>query len=337
MNVQIVYFEGCPNADAARAAVRRCLEAEGLPVAFEEIDTESPDAPAELRQWGSPTILVDGVDVGGEPAPMGTSCRLYDNPDNRGVPSDAAITAALHGKISRSETPADVCCDDGSSTNPATENARGRDDGGSSKLSRASLTAAVIAAVAASACCLGPVILALIGVSGVGLAATIEPYRPIFLGVTAVLLAVGFYLVYRRPRAAATAATAASVDPDNCECDAPGAKRSGKLMLWVATTLAALFAVYPYIAGATATTEATGSAEATAESREVTLRVEGMTCAGCATNITNKLAATPGVVRAKVSYDDKTAIVLYDPALITADGLARAVTELEGYRAKVPQ
>ncbi len=120
MKVQLIYFEGCPNASAARESVRRCLEAAGRPAAFEEIDADAPETPEQLRGWGSPTILVDGVDVGGEPGPAGRSCRLYDNPANRGVPSDAAITAALRGEIiapiSRNATPVANCCDGGGST-----------------------------------------------------------------------------------------------------------------------------------------------------------------------------------------------------------------------------
>lgn len=95
MRVQLLTFDGCPNAAAARRALRRCLEAAGLPSSFDELDTGGPDTPDELKNWGSPTILVDGVDVGGESIPTGTSCRLYDNPDHRGVPSDDAILAAL--------------------------------------------------------------------------------------------------------------------------------------------------------------------------------------------------------------------------------------------------
>lgn len=100
MRVQLVYFEGCPNVDAAREAVRRCLAAAQLPTAIEEVDTGAPSAPEALRQWGSPTILIDGIDVGGEAAPTGVCCRLYENPDNRGVPSEATIAAALRERLS---------------------------------------------------------------------------------------------------------------------------------------------------------------------------------------------------------------------------------------------
>src|SRR5919204_2659894 len=96
MTVQLLFFPGCPNIDATRAAVRRALAATGLPDRFEEIDATAPTTPEPLRVWGSPTVLVDGADVaGGEPA--GASCRLYAGADGRptGVPSDAVIRKAL--------------------------------------------------------------------------------------------------------------------------------------------------------------------------------------------------------------------------------------------------
>lgn len=53
--------------------------------------------------WGSPTILVNGVDVGGEPVPNGSSCRLYRNPDGRiqGFPPPSLIEAAVMRARSR--------------------------------------------------------------------------------------------------------------------------------------------------------------------------------------------------------------------------------------------
>jgi mercuric ion transport protein len=97
MKVQLLFFPDCPNADPARAALRRALAAAGLPDAFEEIDVTAPKTPEPLRAWGSPTILVDGRDVAGAD-PTGPSCRLYMAPDGRrtGVPPDVLIREALH-------------------------------------------------------------------------------------------------------------------------------------------------------------------------------------------------------------------------------------------------
>lgn len=95
MRVQLIYFEGCPNVDAARVTLRRCMDTAGVGAEIEEIDTAHPDAPDDLRGWGSPTILIDGRDVACEPMPNGSACRLYENPEHRSTPPAALILTAL--------------------------------------------------------------------------------------------------------------------------------------------------------------------------------------------------------------------------------------------------
>ena len=55
---------------------------------------------------------------------------------------------------------------------------------------RGALAAGGLAAILASACCLGPLLLVTIGVSGAWIAnlSLLEPYRPIFIGVALVAL-----------------------------------------------------------------------------------------------------------------------------------------------------
>lgn len=77
MKLQLLYFPGCPHVDTARAALREALAAEKLELAVEEVDVEAPEAPASVRGWGSPTILVDGEDVMGQVPANATCCRLY--------------------------------------------------------------------------------------------------------------------------------------------------------------------------------------------------------------------------------------------------------------------
>ncbi len=98
MKIQLLSFPGCPNAGAAREALRRALDAAGLPPRIEEVDVTAPGTPAELRDWGSPTILVDGRDVAGA-APAGPSCRLHDDAGKGkgGVPPYELIRRAIEG------------------------------------------------------------------------------------------------------------------------------------------------------------------------------------------------------------------------------------------------
>lgn len=92
MKIQLLHFEGCPNVDAARAALRQALAVEKLDVRVEEIDVEAADAPEWAHGWGSPTILIDGQDVMGQARSAESSCcRLYAD----GAPGMEAIRARI--------------------------------------------------------------------------------------------------------------------------------------------------------------------------------------------------------------------------------------------------
>lgn len=196
------------------------------------------------------------------------------------------------------------------------------------------MVGAVVAAALGAACCIAPAVLAVVGISGVGFASAFEPYRHIFIGVALLMLAVGFYLTYRRPRPAVSPAGEApgSAQADACGCEAPRTARLGKVSLWVATVLVVLFAAYPYVSSAFAGGPVKGSTKSVAREVVARFRVEGMTCESCTTKITDALAAKKGVVRAEVSYDDKRATVTYDPAVIKTADLVKVI-EGTGYKA----
>jgi len=97
MRIQLITFPGCPNATATRAALDRALAAAGIADRIEEVNTSSPETPESLRGWGSPTVLLNGEDVGGQSAPAGPSCRLYrdENGKVQGAPPVALLFAAV--------------------------------------------------------------------------------------------------------------------------------------------------------------------------------------------------------------------------------------------------
>lgn len=93
--IELLYFPGCPNVQAAREQLARALALAGLPPRWVEHDVSASDAPAHTRGYGSPTILVDGRDVSGGSPASGSTCRLYPGSDVPGVPPERAILAAL--------------------------------------------------------------------------------------------------------------------------------------------------------------------------------------------------------------------------------------------------
>jgi len=71
-----------------------------------------------------------------------------------------------------------------------------------------------------------------------------------------------------------------------------------------------------------------------AETSHVTLRIDGMTCGSCSAAVKVKLERLDGVRQARVSFDERLARVVYDPAAVTPGQMIAAIEDL-GYRARV--
>jgi len=87
----------------------------------------------------------------------------------------------------------------------------------------------IVGALAASSCCIVPLVLFGLGISGAWIAnfTALAPYKPYFAVGTVVLLGYGYYLVYMRPK---------QVCADG-SCAQPLPNRLVKSSLWVATAL----------------------------------------------------------------------------------------------------
>jgi mercuric ion transport protein len=99
----------------------------------------------------------------------------------------------------------------------------------------------IVAALGAASCCVIPFALFTLGVSGawIGNFTALEPYQPIFATLAAGFLGVGFYWVYRKPRAACE---------EGSYCARSSSSRTTKIGLWVATVLFVIVLGFPKIA-----------------------------------------------------------------------------------------
>jgi mercuric ion transport protein len=90
--IELVYFDGCPHADLARQRVQEALRSAGLSARLREWERSDPSAPAHVRYYASPTVLVDGRDVTGVgPGADTVACHA------EGAPSVDAIRRVLTG------------------------------------------------------------------------------------------------------------------------------------------------------------------------------------------------------------------------------------------------
>jgi mercuric ion transport protein len=91
----------------------------------------------------------------------------------------------------------------------------------------------VAAAILASSCCIVPLVLVTLGISGAWIAnlTALEPYKPVFAAVALALIALGFRQVYFRPKAACA---------EDSYCARPQSARLTKFALWFAAVLIVL-------------------------------------------------------------------------------------------------
>src|SRR5215831_6007471 len=96
MQIDILYFEGCPNHTPTVERVKQIAAEMGLTVPVREVPITTPEEAEQRRFLGSPTVLVNGVDIdphASQQAYYGLSCRMY--PGVSGLPPDDMIRAAL--------------------------------------------------------------------------------------------------------------------------------------------------------------------------------------------------------------------------------------------------
>ncbi|WP_048987256.1 mercuric ion transporter MerT [Burkholderia cenocepacia] len=107
------------------------------------------------------------------------------------------------------------------------------------KDSRKALAAGGVAAILASTCCLGPLVLVALGVSGawIGNLAALEPYRPVFLGVALVALLFAGRRIFRP----------AHVCRPGEVCAVPQVRTAYKVIFWIVVALMLIALAFPYV------------------------------------------------------------------------------------------
>jgi len=192
---------------------------------------------------------------------------------------------------------------------------------------KAFIGASLVAGIAASLCCILPIVFALAGAGIVGASAFFATWRPYLLGTTFLLLGLGFYFAYRKPKHACEPGSA---------CEKPAAHKMGRIGLWVAAVVVLIVAAFPYYSEAVAklllSSKAPETTVAAPRVDRASFAVEGMDCTACATAIEKKLKDLDGVKSAIVSYEQKRGTVEFDANKVTIAQLEQAIQDA-GYRA----
>ena len=99
MKIELLTFEGCPNAQSARELVERVVAESRAAADIAYVNVPDPEEAERLRFLGSPTIRVDGRDI--EPGADARTehvlaCRIYRTEQgSAGVPDDRWVRDAI--------------------------------------------------------------------------------------------------------------------------------------------------------------------------------------------------------------------------------------------------
>jgi copper chaperone CopZ len=283
MKIEVLHFDGCPNHTPALDRVREVLGEEGVSAEVSVRNIPDDTTARATGFLGSPSIRIDGVDV--EPAAravkeFGMMCRTYVEESKRvGLPPRELIRTAIR---------------------------EARESPGGPRHNWM-LSAAVVAAMVASLCCILPIVAAATGLGTLAAGLVFEKWRPYLLGATGLLLGAGIVFAYRNYKKACAPGSL---------CAAKPMSRWNFIALGTVAVLVAGLAAFPYYSGAVAEavvgTSGPNNTVGSAALVRVTFQIPDMDCPACAVALSASLHKVPGVADAKLDVDGRKAVVTYD-------------------------
>jgi copper chaperone CopZ len=188
--------------------------------------------------------------------------------------------------------------------------------------------AGILSAIAASLCCITPVIALLAGSSSIAANFSwIEPARPYLIGLSIAVLAFAWYVKLK---------PAKTTDMDcNCETTKKASFLQSKTFLSIVTVFAILMMTFPLYAKMFYPKPKFQAATVAVvdNKQQVNFTIQGMTCEGCEEHVNNELSKVAGVLSYKTSYASRSSLVTFDKSKIDVK-IIEATINKTGYTVK---
>jgi copper chaperone CopZ len=304
MKIEVLYFSGCPNQAPAVERVKEALRTEQMSGEIVEIEVLDAEMARRQKFLGSPSIRVNGLDVEPEARSrdgFGMMCRTYAGGSGRsGLPSRELIRAALREALREARTPrsGSVSC-------------RLFIFGGS-----------LVAAVAASLCCILPVLAAMTGTGAAAAGLVFDRWRPYLLILSGLLLAGGLFLAWLDHKKACAPGSI---------CSARQMGRSNSIALGILAASVVAMAAFPHYSGAIARLVVRQPpplpALASANLSTAAFQVPDMDCPACAVALSAAFRKQPGVVEVKLDVDSHMAVLTFDRSTENIAALKKVITD----------
>lgn len=179
--------------------------------------------------------------------------------------------------------------------------------------------AGLIAAIAASLCCITPVLALLAGASGIASSFSwLEPARPYLIGVSVLVLGFAWYQKLK-PRTKEEIECA-------CEEDEKPSFWQSKKFLGIVTVFAVLMMAFPWYSHIFfPSTESNVVIVDSSNVVTANFEIEGMTCEGCAEEVKHEVSKLPGYIEASVDHETGKATVKFDKSKTSMEQVVSAI------------
>lgn len=174
----------------------------------------------------------------------------------------------------------------------------------------------LLTAIAASLCCITPVIALVAGTSGMASTFSwMEPARPYLIGFTVLTLGFAWYQKLKPQK---------EVDC-NCVTDEKKSFMQSKLFLVIITVFAAVMLTFPYYSHVFYDNEVSGTSINAEHAQKSEFTIDGMTCESCEEHVTHEILQLEGIGTVDVSYDKGNAVVEFDKNKTNEDEITKAI------------
>ncbi|GEP98528.1 mercuric transport protein MerTP [Chitinophaga cymbidii] len=194
--------------------------------------------------------------------------------------------------------------------------------------SGAAIGTGLLTAIAASLCCITPIIAMIAGSSSLLASFSwLEPARPYLIGISAVVLLYAWYLQFKPAK------------PSSADCHCEPVKKTSfqqsKKFLAIITLFSVLMMTFPLYASMFYP-EGKGEVsehKALDNKQQAKFTIQGMTCASCEAHVNNEISKVQGVLSYTTSFKARSSIVAFDSTKTNMDAIAAAIGKT-GYKVR---
>lgn len=183
----------------------------------------------------------------------------------------------------------------------------------------------ILSAIAASLCCITPVLALIFGASGVASSLSwMESFRPYLLAITVLVLIFAWYQKLK-PR------TSEKIKC-NCEEDEKRPIMQTKKFLGAVTVLTLLIMTFPYYVKVFYPKQEIKTVS-NSNLKSVEFKIDGMTCEACASHIANEINKVQGVFSVTQSFQNRNISIQFDTTKTNENEIVKTIKST-GYKVK---